>query len=239
MLFYKVWLETRSRFVIALAGCTFMLSLMEIEVGRTRTPSPASMLSTLRGLTVVNMFLAFAWTLAVILLMMGGLLHEKATGSSAFTLALPVSRLRLMLVRVAVGAGEAALLAILPWIGLLCFTGMGFRAPLISQAVFHVLFLLCGGVLFFAIALFVSSVVESQYTSPAITIAACSLVVYGLKGQKFAPFNPWAFMVGSRYFSWRTGVLNPTGSLSYAIIFFVASALLILLSIKAIQRRDF
>jgi hypothetical protein len=73
MLFYKTWLETRSRFVIALAGCTVMLSLIEIEVGRTSAPLSASMLGTLRGLTVVNMFLAFTWTLAVILLMMGGL----------------------------------------------------------------------------------------------------------------------------------------------------------------------
>jgi ABC-2 type transport system permease protein len=239
MLFYKTWLETRSRFVIALAGCTVMLSLIEIEVGRTSAPLSASMLGTLRGLTVVNMFLAFTWTLAVILLMMGGLLHEKAAGSSAFTLALPVSRLRLMLVRVAVGGIEAALLAIFPWIGLLSLTGLGFRAPLTSQAAFHVFFLLCGGALFFAIALFVSSVVESQYTSPAITIGTCSVVVYGLRGQKLAPFNPWAFMLGSRYFNWHTGVLSPKGSLSYAIIFFVVSALLIVLSIKAIQRRDF
>jgi ABC-type transport system involved in multi-copper enzyme maturation permease subunit len=239
MLWYKVWLETRSRFVIALAGCTAMLSLMEIEVGRTTAASPTSVVGILRGLNVVNMFLAFAWTVAVILLMMGGLMQEKAIGTSAFTLALPVSRFRLMLVRVAVGVIEAALLAIVPWIGLLSLTGGGFRAPFASQAAFHVFFLLCGGALFFAIAFLVSSIVESQYTAPAITIGTCSLVVYTLRGEKFAPFNPWVFMVGSRYFGWHTGILNPKGSLWHAAIFFIASALLIFFSIKAIERRDF
>ena len=43
-----------------------------------------------------HQLLVIMWVLAVTLVMMGGLLREKALGSSAFTMALPVSRRRLM-----------------------------------------------------------------------------------------------------------------------------------------------
>jgi hypothetical protein len=62
-------------------------------------------------LFVGNSMLVVMWLLAVTLTMMGGLLREKAAGTSAFTLALPVSRARLATVRICTGLAQAFALA--------------------------------------------------------------------------------------------------------------------------------
>ncbi len=85
------------------------------------------------------------WVLAVILTMMGGLLREQANGSSAFTLALPVSRTRLMMVRIATGLIQAVALAVLPWIAMFSVGSIFGKTHSISQVAFYLVLLLGGG----------------------------------------------------------------------------------------------
>src|SRR5271166_824768 len=127
MLWYKAWLETRARFLISLAGIT-ALCVFRVSGGIHDAPA-----WTLMGLNYYYLvlrqgqeFLMLMWLVAITLLMMGGLLQEKTNGSAPFTLALPVSRMRLMSVRIRAGLIQAALLIVVPWAAMyatFCFTG--------------------------------------------------------------------------------------------------------------------
>src|ERR1700727_581425 len=102
MLWYKAWLETRSRFLIALVGSVVLCSrLVVVFLGRG-VPNQLNQV-----LHATHETLAAVWLLAITLIMMGGLVRERAIGSSSFTLSLPVSRLRLMTVRMGMGLMEA------------------------------------------------------------------------------------------------------------------------------------
>jgi ABC-2 type transport system permease protein len=234
MLWYKAWLETRSRFLLALVGSTALCSRLVVVFLRHESPRQTGQL-----LHAAHETLAAVWLLAVTLLMMGGLLHEKAVGSSSFTLSLPVSRLRLMSVRIAVGLMEAAALAILPWIGMLLSAKVAGNTQFISQAGFHLLLLLGGGILFLACSLLISSFVEGEYTAPIVSCGAIIMLGYALSDDRFRPYSPWAFMLGSDYFHWRTAAFVGPVPWFHAAAFSVIAVLLAMIAIKLIQQRDF
>jgi len=238
MLWHKAWLETRSQFVIALVGCVAFCLMWVIEFGKGAAGSrgQAGLFDLLHG---VHAGLAFCWILAVTFLMMGGLLQEKAVGASSFTLALPVSRLHLMLVRFGMGFLQAIALAVVPWIAMLLYAAVaGYPYPVL-QACFHILLLLSGGLLFLTIAFLISSLVEGQYTAPVVSIGISAVLVYALRGEKLARYNPGRMMAGNDGFSWRTGLLVGQAQFLHAAAFAVVAALLFAISVKAIEHYDF
>src|SRR5215471_9203638 len=98
------------------------------------------------------------WVMAVVLLGMGGIVREKALGTSSLTLSLPVSRTRLMRVRVGMGVLQAVVLAVLPWATVFAVSWMARMPILIAQVGLYVLLLVGGGLIYFALAVLVSSV---------------------------------------------------------------------------------
>jgi hypothetical protein len=238
MLWYKAWLETRSRFIIAIIGCTALCSMWIVEFSKL-TPSSREVRGLFYLLHAIHEVLAFIWLLSVILLMMGGLLQEHAVGSSPFTLALPVSRFRLMSVRIVMGLAQAFALTVVPWLVMLFVSGAGGKTYPISQMGFHVFLLWSGGMVFVALAVLVSSIVEGQYTAPIVSIGMAALLVNALKAGKLNPYSPWTFMVGSEYFQRGTGLLSGQFPLLHAAAFCAVAILMLCLSIRAIQQRDF
>jgi ABC-type transport system involved in multi-copper enzyme maturation permease subunit len=238
MLWYKAWLETRSRFLIALVGCTALSSMWMVEFGRQVT-SYRGLPGLFNLLHSIQDILTAAWILSIVLLMMGGLVQEQAVGAASFTLALPVSRSRLMWVRICTGLVQAFFLAVTPWFGMLFASGAAGKAYPISQVVLHVFYLLGGGVVSLAIAVLISSIVEGQYTAPVVSIGLLALLMNAVKAKSLLAFSPWTFMTGSQYFETRTGLLDGTFHFVHAAGFIATSALLLMFSVKVIQRRDF
>jgi hypothetical protein len=234
MLWYKAWLETRARFVIALVGTIVLCSRMVVVLLRLEGPRDVG-----RVLHATHETLAGLWLLAVTLLMMGGLLREKAAGSSWFTLSLPVSRLRLISVRIGMVLMEAVALAILPWIAMLLSARAAGEANFIGQAGFHVVLLLGGGLLFLAVSFLVSSLVEGEYTAPVVSCGAIVMISYALSQDRLGRYNPWAFMLGSEYFNWRTSVFVAPVPWLRAGAFVAIAALVAIVSIRLVQQRDF
>jgi ABC-2 type transport system permease protein len=234
MLWYKAWLETRSRFLIALVGSIALCSRLVVVFLRVESPRQAGQV-----LHAAHETLATVWLLALILLMMGGLLREKAVGSFSFTLSLPVSRLRLMSVRIAMGVMEAIALAILPWMAMLLSAKVAGQPHFIAQAGFHILLLLSGGMLFLAASLLISSLVEGEYTAPLVSCGAIIMLIYAMSGDKLRPYSPWVFMLGDEYFHWRTSDFVGQVPWLRAAAFLAIAALLIMISVKVVQRRDF
>jgi ABC-2 type transport system permease protein len=194
MLWYKAWLETRTRFVVSLVGMSALSALRVYQTTRLalRDTGIAYYYLTLHW---AHVLLCLMWVLAVALLMMGGLLREKAVGASAFTLSLPVSRRQLMGARIGVGAAEAALLGAVPWAAMYATAVWIGKADSTHEALYHLGLLLGFGSVFFGIPLLVSSLVEGEYAAPLVSLGlAVAMAV--LDDGALRAYNPHVFMQG-------------------------------------------
>jgi ABC-2 type transport system permease protein len=230
VLWYKTWLETRSRFLISLCGMTSICSLFAI--------SEEIKLNYYGVLSAAHSILAVLWVLSVTLLFMGGLLREKSLNSSSFTLTLPVSRVRIMAVRIGMGFAQGSALIVIPWIAMLLIGGLG-RPGIAMQTLFHLTLLLAGGAIFGSIALLASSIIEGEYTAPMVSYGACVVLLIAFSAPSLRPFSPWAFFLGSEYLDHRTNMLVGPIPWLHVASTGLASACLVMASVYAIQRKEF
>ncbi|MCU1330905.1 MAG: hypothetical protein JWN34_6275 [Bryobacterales bacterium] len=237
MLWYKAWLETRSRFLISLLGIVALPCYLVFDQNADAQPqTPVNWYY--HALDNGHRLIVVMWLAAAILLMMGGVLREKATGTISFTLALPVSRMRLMLVRILSGFSQALVLMVIPWCAMYLVSIATGRATSLSQALFHLVLLGAGGLVFFSIAVLISSVVEGEYTAPVVTFGLLFADIAGLGQSRYHSFSTWNFMIGNEYFNRSTQLLvgipwlHVTANVAVAVLITTAA-------IKAIQRREF
>jgi ABC-2 type transport system permease protein len=236
VLWYKAWLETRARFLTCLATLTLFSGIFVHHAQGLIRPEWKSDFNRL--LFVNQQFLVIMWVLSVVLLGMGGIVREKAIGTSSVSLALPVSRARLLGVRVGMGAVEAIVLGVVPWVAVFCVSAFAGKPILITQVVSYVLLLVGGGSVYFAMAVLVSSLVSGEYTAPALAFGIVLLAAM-LFDAWLRQFNLWRLVTGdfsidrstyllSEHFPWL-GVLSSS---------FVA-VLMLLASTIVVQRREF
>lgn len=238
MLWYKAWLETRSRFLISLFGMVALCSVFVLHGDRDAIYEVGTDYYNF-VLFSGHQILVMTWALAVTLIMMGGLLREKATGSSAFTLALPVSRTRLVMVRICMGLAQAVVLAIVPWTAMFTVGSIFGKTHSVSQAAFYLVLLLGGGLVFFAMAALISSLVSGEYTAPVVSFGAIIVTAVALSSAALRPYDPWAFMTGAEYLNGETNLLLlPIPWLQTAIYVFLAGVLLAL-SVRIIRQKEF
>jgi ABC-2 type transport system permease protein len=238
MLWYKTWLETRSRFLISLVGMVALCSVFVLHGDRDAIYD-VSVDYYNYVFFAGHQLLVMMWALAVTLIMMGGLLRERATGSSAFTLALPVSRARFMMVRICMGLAQAAALAIVPWAAMFMIGGIFGKTHSITQAAFYLFLLLGGGLVFFAMAVLISSLISGEYTAPVVTFGAVIVTAVALSGATLRRYNPWEFMNGSAYVNRQTNLLVPPVPWLQAAIYLFLAGLLLALSVRVIQQKEF
>jgi ABC-type transport system involved in multi-copper enzyme maturation permease subunit len=236
MLWYKAWLETRDRFFICLA-------LMMVPAYTLFTALPSGLNETSVYFKVLfknNVLTVGIWIGATIFLGMGGLLRERAIGSSAFTLALPVSRAKLILIRAGTGILESIALAIAPWLFIftVCkFCGTPFS---ISQAGCCILLLLGCGSMYFGFAILISSLIEGEYSAAA---AACGILLVlfivmadpsrmEISGFFFSVIGTQDVDRGTFLFLGSLPWMTMLGNLSAAVV-------MVLAAIAVTRRRDF
>lgn len=238
MLWFKAWMETRARFLISLLGITALSSYIVYHGDREALPYTRIdyYYAVFQG---GHFLLATMWVVAVNLLMMGGLLREKAVGASSFTLALPVSRARLMGVRIATGFVEAMALVIVPWIAMFLIGSIVGKTHDFGQASFYIILLAGGGLLFFAIALLVSSLVEGEYTAPVVSYGVVIAIAVAFSDRSLRAYNPWAFIMGAEYYDRRTALLVGPIPWMHVAVYVLLAAILTAVSVKVIQRREF
>ena len=238
MLWYKAWLETRSRFLLSLIGMVVLCSVFVLHGDRTVIYDVAADYYNY-VFFFCHQILAMMWVLAVTLSMMGGLLRERATGSSAFTLALPVNRTRLMMVRICTGLIQAVALAIVPWMAMFSVGSIFGKTHSISQAAFYLVLLLGGGALFFGIAVLVSSLISGEYTAPVVSFGAVIVTAVALSTVLLRPYSPWGFMTGSEYLNRQTGLLTWPIPWLQTAIYILLAGLLLAISFQLIKRQEF
>jgi hypothetical protein len=237
MLWFKAWRQTRARFLICLGGiaAACLYSVYQDKPAHADTPLGYyySLVHGAYGLV------AWLWLGAVNLLMMGGILREKATGAASFTLALPVSRARLTGIRIAVGVMQATVLAAVPFAAVWLELAVIGKLYPISQVWFHFVLLTSGGSVLFAMALLVSSLVEGEYTAPVVSFGIMIGSAVLLANPRIQDYSPFRFMGGAAYYDWPTGLLVGPIPWLPAAFYVLLAASLTAASLKAISAREF
>ncbi|MEP6535750.1 MAG: hypothetical protein ABJF23_10565 [Bryobacteraceae bacterium] len=184
------------------------------------------------------------FSILVIVLAGGSLLQERSHGTVGFTLALPVSRTRLMATRAVVGLSQVTVLAFLPacvLIGLSPVLGV-FYPPM--QALQFAVLWSAGGTIIFAGALLLGTVVESEYSSWIASFlcmmlysAAVNITVL----QRYPNLNFFKMMSGAQMPYLDAVTFTIHGPLPWAIIttVLVTAVFLMALANRLTQLRDY
>jgi ABC-2 type transport system permease protein len=170
MLWQKAWAESRVRFLIAFAvmAAATAGAVLFNESLRSYFAQRLTAFDTYSGFIYRIAFQGFARTLFLtfcFMLGMGGLLREREVGTAAFTLALPVSRLRLIVTRAAVGWLELAALACAPSLVVLSLSPVVGQSYPAGQALQFSMLWIAGGSAMFAVAFLASCVLAGEYTA--------------------------------------------------------------------------
>src|SRR5438876_12165618 len=116
MLWYKAWRESRARFLLTAAVWTFLCAGLMYRA-RTGFPPPERPDLPYSAWVWANIYGNMNPTVFIILVMvlgLGGLRRERPVGTAAFTLSLPVTRTRLVIVRAALGLLQVFILSFIP-----------------------------------------------------------------------------------------------------------------------------
>lgn len=236
MLWYKGWLETRSRFLTCLIVLTVFCAVsIHYAQGFLR---PEWSRDFCRLLSIAQQYVVIMWIMSVVLLGMGGLVREKATGTSSLTLSLPVSRAHLLGVRIAIGVLEAIMLGIVPWATIFLVSSAAGMPVQLRQVGFYVLLLVGGGLVYFAMAVLVSSLVEGEYTAPAVAFGLVFLATI-LFDVWLRDFNLWRLVTGDFYIDPNTYLLPRLFPWKGTVASLTVAALMFIASVKVLQEREF
>jgi len=255
MIWYKSWLDTRSRFmaglvllVLSACGTVFyypqvlklipMADTIEVsgELGR-RIREGAALSSSFRGYVWAQWMrqaMTNLATLFAVLLGAGGLFSRASGDSALFALSMPVSRDRVLGVRAVTGLAELAAMTVIPVILLpLLSPGVGEHYSPVD-AVVHAACLFVAAATFFSLALLLSTVFTDFWRPLLIACGvaiALSLYEAVLRGQ--SSYGIFRVMSGEDYF--RTGHLPWLGLFASA----TASAAMLYTATRTLARQDF
>jgi hypothetical protein len=92
---------------------------------------------------------------------------------------------------------------------------------------------------FFAMAVLVSSLIAGEYTAPIISFGVLIFTAVGLSSQALRPYSPWDFMTGREYLNQQTNLLSFPIPWLQAMIYIVFAGLLLAVSVGVMQREEF
>lgn len=239
MLLYKNWLETRSRFLCCLGGmAVFCILYVHHWQQYVRMPAIQYPSDYCQLLFDTHQLVVAMWTLAVVLLGMGGLVREKALGTVPFTLTLPISRTRLMIARIAVGVAEAVVLGIVPWICIFVVMQSAGMPMEVSQLRAYIILLVLGGIVFYALAVLISCLVEGEYTAPSVAFGSVFMAAVGLEAW-LRPYNVFRLVGGDFSINRSTWLLNMPLPWIGIGSSFCGAILLCMAAVFVVNRREF
>jgi ABC-type transport system involved in multi-copper enzyme maturation permease subunit len=250
MLWYKAWRETRTRFLVSALVLAVFCLLVVLFQERIRAHAPV-----LPGFKTVSYsqhiykFIysgmakaAFIWIL--FFLGLGGLLREQAHGTAGFTLALPVSRLRIGLLRMAVGLAQVAALALVPALIIPAVSLTVHQSYPLAQALhFSVLWLTCGAVVY-AMAFLFSAVLSGEYTALVVSFVVFFLQDFILSIEPLQPYRLKLLHImsefGTMHWDAQHTVLS-SGPLPWTrlVLFSLVAFSMLMTAVGLVRRQDF
>lgn len=245
MLLKKAWLESKARFtaaaiILSLLGISTVLRAPATIAGWERVHRGEQMSYPLYiWLSLPHGFLQFLWVIAAVILGLGGLLREDATGSSGFTLGLPVSRRRHVLTRATVGAAEAIMLGFIPLLLVVILSPLVRYSYPLSQALLFATIFVLAGLVFYALGFFLSHILRGEYAAPTVGLATIAAFYIFTRLPRFGFLSVFDAMDGKKVlvdYTFYLGSEYPTVPILASL---GMAALLIWLSVNRANARDF
>ncbi|HEX4808532.1 MAG TPA: hypothetical protein VH325_06365 [Bryobacteraceae bacterium] len=244
MLWYKAWRESRDRFLLSAVTIAALCVGFVVfhRQGAEISDRPLTYLEYIWRI-VYKGYLRELFVLLALLLGIGGLLRERDHGTAGFTLALPVSRPHLVLVRAATGLLEIAVLSLLPALVIPALSPLVGQFYPWSQSIQFAILWTAGGAFIFVIGFVASNVFGGEYTAPIAAFLGLLLysVIVDLPFLEHYPLDIHDMMsgVGMPYF--KSSVATLAGPLPWAelaIIFLIVISLVALAG-RIAEHQDF
>src|SRR5262249_33506533 len=133
---------------------------------------------------------------------------------------------------------ESVALAVVPSVTLFAVSSIA-RMPILStQVAFYCMLLIGGGLVYFALAVLISSLVTGEYTAPAVAFGVVLLSII-LFDAWFQRFDIWRLMTGDFSLD-RNSFLLAWPFPWFAVVVSLSTAtLMVMVSIIVVQRREF
>ena len=248
-LLFKAWCESRGRFLLSAALLTAICvlgvfcrgSLMKVFVPGASfvgVPYVGYIYRLVYGGPARGLFV-----ILVMMLALGGLQRERLHRTAGFTLALPVSRARLIAVQALLGLVQIAALSALPLLLLaLCSPLVHVSYP-IGQMVRFGLLWSAGGAIFFAMTFLAATLFRNEYA--ALAVSFVFLIFYPVT-VLFPPLNRYPLNVhhimsglAMPYFNSRTALMVGTPPWELLASMIAIAGALIILAVHIAQRQDY
>ena len=164
MLWYKAWLETRFRLVFLFAVLGFMLFVQHSRPHANAVSPTTGAVTALVSMTLINVVVVSAVLGSAGIATQPSFAVQRGThGSTLYTVSLPVSRLRLLLVRATLGWLECIGIVTLFCAGLWFFVPWLHAAMTGVEMVKYLAALLACGSVFYCVAVLLGSFLEDQW----------------------------------------------------------------------------
>lgn len=260
MLWHKAWLETRFRFFMGVAMTTGLtaffvfgnpLIVRQWQMDHQLHPEwndPAWLYRAMDDYPFFIWHFLFGymlqqlWVLFALVLGFGGISRENAQGVAGFTLSLPVTRRRLIGTRALVGCAEIIALGILSSLTVSALSlFIGKQYPF-AQGLAHSLLMVTGGLVFYCLAMFLSTVIQGEHTPTLIGVTLVAFLYFIIQPYVDGPPEPFYLklvnvskvMAGPPYI-WTAAEVSWTG-LTMSLL---AAAALLYSSLKITERKDY
>jgi hypothetical protein len=245
MLWYKAWRESRVRFLTCAAAMALICAsfvFFHRDASSGMSDEPLSYPAYLWRITYKG-YLRELFLFITIFMGLGGLTRERDLRTVGFTLALPVSRIRLVGTRAVMGVIEVVLLATVPALLLPALSPLVHQAYPTSQAWGFAMLWATVGALTYSIGLLASVLFGGEFTAP---VAAC----FGLFGYSIladmslarpylTDIHDVMSGIDMPYFTRRTGMLTGTLPWSTLLAISLGTAALIGIGVVVTTRQDF
>jgi ABC-2 type transport system permease protein len=208
-LLWKAWQESRGRFFSALVLLASVVIYAVVTFhDRTSVLPPVYSVYIWGGL--FHYALQGLWVLAAIVITLGGLRREKATGAASFSLGLPVTRLRLFLIRGALACAEAIALGLVSALLIPILSSFVGESYPFSQALAFGALMSAAGLVIVALGLLLSEIFEGEFTAAAVGLCGLTTIFLSYKAQALSGWNVFDVMSATAYVDPATGLLKGT-----------------------------
>ncbi len=244
MLWYKAWRETRNRFVMSVLTLIWVCAVILVLQHHSRfQSSPPMDYAAYVWNAIYKDYVRNLFIVLVMVLGCGGLRQEQVSGTAGFTLALPVRRSHLVMVRAAVGILEVTIVALVPAVVIPILSQITGEHYAASQAFQFAFIWACCGVLIFGLAQFLSTLipgVASAWITCFLAIMLYTSIVNVSALDKYPGLDCFKIMSGARlaYFSPSShAIVGPLPWLPLAVMVILGVACLALAA-RILESRD-
>lgn len=242
---WKAWRESRARFFCALILLSSLVAYAVLTSPgflahyNAHFPDKPLLYSVYVWTGLFHYALEGLWVLATLIVSLGGLAREKATGVANFSLALPISRSKLFLLRAAMAAVESTVLGIASALLIPLLSALVGEYYPYTQALTFGLWMSLAGFVILAFGLFISEIFEGEFTAPVVGICTLTSIFLAYRSHTLRGWNIFDVMSATASINPQTQLL--TGAFRWldltACLLF--SVFLIITACAVVKSKDF